>query len=406
MGLFKKKKMDDYDRLLREIREYKAKIKPIMPSSSDPFFQTFTYRTSMYPTPTPKKKKPSPFKVGDRVRFKEGRQTAEDTARLGREYTVRCVHDDDDRLLYLFNYRENDHADDGRACGEHNTVWAAHFTDIEKVPVKKPIVIDVSHLSKVSLKPEIKRDIMAALTQASKHDLIYEKWGLGETIEYGKGMSMLFWGPPGTGKTWTAHCIAKAMGRELMTVTVGSIQSSMAGETNKNIEAAFKAAREGDKVLFLDEVDSFVGDRKYLGMILSSEINTLLTQIELFEGVVILATNMIGSLDPALERRLALIVEFKNPTLEERKEIWRMLLPKKFPLHGEVSIDSLAEHKLTGGFIKNVLLHAARLAAADNAEEVNMSHFVAAIERAKAGQGKMGTRGMQGVVDYQIKGSA
>lgn len=352
---------------------------------------------------SPMAKSTHTFKVGDKVRYKA--DVSSNAPRNPDEvFTIRCIHGD---IAFLF---ETGGAVSGNHCTIHNTTWECPLYQLELVEAAKPkapkvMKVDGTHLNRVMLKPEIRKDIEAALVQGSKHDLIFKKWGLEETVEYGRGMSLLFWGPPGTGKTWTAHCIAKAVGRELMSVTVGQIQSSMAGETNKNIEAAFKSAREGDKVLFLDECDSFVSDRKHLGMILSSEINTLLQEIEKFEGIVILATNQIGSLDPALERRLALIVEFKNPTLEERKEIWKMLLPKKFPLHGEVSVDALAEHKLTGGFIKNVLLHAARLAAAEGSADVKMQHFVSAIERTKNSQGKMGTRGMQAVVDYKISGS-
>lgn len=369
-----------------------------------------TYVPLMSPTPKkpkPQKKKKGPraageFRVGDKIQLRKGVSRPTSDA----HFEIRCVHPEDGGMVFIFPQGLGVVGSD---CSEHGTTWEVSMADIELVtPVKtkkKVEKLDHSHLEKVSLKPEVRKDIVAALAQGSKRELIFDTWGLGETIEYGRGLSFLFWGPPGTGKTWTARCIARAVGRELMTVTVGQIQSSLAGETNKNIEKAFKAAKEGDKVLFLDEADSFIGDRKYLGMILSSEINTLLQEIEKFEGIVILATNMIGSLDPALERRLALIVEFKNPTLEERKDIWKMILPKKFPMDKDVTVDALAEHKLTGGLIKNVLLHAARLAAADGHKSVGMAHFTTAITRVREGQGKMGTRGMQAVVDYHIGGS-
>lgn len=345
------------------------------------------------------------IKVGDKVKYKaeyfdDAPEEHEDDT-----FAVRCDHGD-----HVFLLSPGEFGFSGAECSQHGNMWEANKNMLRVVgkasEKRKHFKVDPKYLDKVALRPDSREDILAMLAQGSKAATIFDKWGLGETIEYGRGMTALFWGPPGTGKTWLSHCIAKAIGKELMVLSVGEIQSSMAGETNKNIEKAFKAAKEGDKVLLLDEADSFVGDRKYLGMILSSEINTLLQQIEKFEGLVILTTNQIGNLDPALERRLNLIMEFKNPTLEERKQIWSILMPKKFPLHKDVSIDSLAEHKLTGGFIKNVMLHAARLAASEDAKTVSKEHFDRAIKRTQDSQGKMGTRGMHAVTDYKIGGSA
>ncbi len=268
--------------------------------------------------------------------------------------------------------------------------------------------LKLSELDKAVLRPEAREDVIAVIMQAHKKELIFDTWGLGETVEYGKGIGMLFEGGPGTGKTWLAHCIAKALGQELMVVTTGQIQSSLAGQTNKNIENAFKAAREGNHILFLDECDSFIADRKHLGMILGSEINTILTCIEKAEGITILATNRIENLDPALDRRLALILNFPKPNLEERKKIWEILIPKKMPLGEGVSVDTLAENKLTGGMIKNVLLAAARLAAAADSKEVEKRHFDRAIDRVKKSENRMGQRGNNGlgVVDYVMSGDS
>lgn len=346
------------------------------------------------------------IKPGDKVKFKEDHLDAAPDGYSDHTFIVQCVHGLNSFILP----KDDNSIEEGEPCKVHGNHWVVRNAQLRVImrgdTVKAvPKKINFAHLDKVSLKPEARADIVALLQMGSKRDLIFNEWGLGDTIEYGKGMTALFHGPPGTGKTWAAHCMAKAIGKELFTLAVGQIQSSMAGETSKNIEKAFAFAKKENKVLLLDEADSFIGDRKHLGMILSSEINTLLTQIESFEGLLILTTNQIGSLDPALERRLQLILEFKNPNKEERMAIWKMLLPEKFPLAKDVTLDTLAEHKLTGGFIKNVLLHAARLAAADDKKAVDMSHFEVAIKRANESHGKMGTRGMHGVVDYKISGS-
>jgi SpoVK/Ycf46/Vps4 family AAA+-type ATPase len=126
-------------------------------------------------------------------------------------------------------------------------------------------------------------------------------------------------------------------------------------------------------------------------MILGGEINTLLTEIEKTEGIVILATNRIENLDAALERRISLIVEFPEPTFEQRQVIWEKTIPKKMPLNKDVKLDKLSEYKLTGGQIKNAVLQAARLALAEDAKAVNEQHFENAIKRINKSKNLMGT---------------
>ena len=284
----------------------------------------------------------------------------------------------------------------------------------DDVAAKKKVALDAklahfdeSKLDPLVIAPDIKAEIVALLKQSKHAGLIFEEWGLGEKIEYGRGMGMLFWGGPGTGKTWAATCIARAVNRELLIINAANIQTSEPGGANRNIEQAFTTAREQHKVLFLDECDSLITTRGDVGMILSSEINTLLTQIEKFEGICILATNRIDTLDEALERRLALIIEFPDPDYTARKAIWGVLVPKKLPLGAGVSIDTLAEYKLTGGQIKNVLLQAARLAAASEAQKVEKEHIEAAVKRAQKAKNLMGkamrTHQHGGKQDYKVQ---
>lgn len=262
-------------------------------------------------------------------------------------------------------------------------------------PVKelpKPKVFELSKLDALVISDTVKTEILAVLKQHKYADKLFKEWGLGDTIEYGKGMSFLFWGKPGTGKTWAASCISKVFGAELLTLSAAEIQTSEPGGANRNIQNAFKEAKKSHKVLFLDECDSLITSRSDVGMILGGEINTLLTEIEKFEGVCILATNRIDTLDEALERRIALIVEFPEPTFAERKIIWEKLLPKKMPLEKEVTPEKLAEHKLTGGQIKNVVLQAARLAVAADQSNVTLTNFIAAVERVHKSKELMGKR--------------
>lgn len=251
--------------------------------------------------------------------------------------------------------------------------------------------LDLSYMDKVIIPQESRDEILSVLRQHKNQHKIFEEWGLGATIEYGRGMTFLFHGNPGTGKTWCATNIAKSLGVELSVMGASEIQSSEPGGANRAIEVGFKEATRKKSVLFLDECDSLITVRSAVGMVIGSEINTLLTEIEKFEGVLILATNRIDTLDPALERRISLIVEFQDPSFTERRAIWKFMIPKKLPLAKNVSLEELASHNLTGGQIKNILLNAARMAASQEKKEVDMSHFLSAITRLNQSKFKMGT---------------
>lgn len=283
--------------------------------------------------------------------------------------------------------------------------WYITSNDMKKKnKKKKPPVYDPSKMDALIIDQKVKDEIVAVLDQHKNHDKLFTEWGLGEVIEYGRGMTFMFYGSPGTGKTWGATCIAKAIGTDLIVLSAAEVQSSEPGGANRAIQNAFKEAKEKHKVLFIDECDSLIASRNDLGMVLASEVNTLLTEIEKFEGVAILATNRIEHMDEALERRISLIVEFPKPNMESRKKIWAKLLPKKLPLGKEVSIDALAKHELTGGQIKNVVLQAARMALAGGQDKVEMKYFDLAIERLNKSKNLMGqaSRYHQGIVrdDY------
>ena len=246
--------------------------------------------------------------------------------------------------------------------------------------------INVKALNKLILAEDKRRSIVAVLKQYQHADKIFTEWGLGDVIEYGKGMTMLFHGPPGTGKTWAANCIAEAMGKKLNVMDNAKLQSSTPGQMERNIKEAFAEATQKKSILMFDECDSLIMSRSNVGMILGSEINCLLTEIEKFEGVCILTTNRINELDEALERRISLIVKFPKPSVEQREAIWKRFLPKKLPLSKDVILEELVSHEVTGGLIKNIVLNAARAAVAEDREEVCMEDFRAAIKHVNHGQ--------------------
>jgi AAA+ superfamily predicted ATPase len=265
---------------------------------------------------------------------------------------------------------------------------AIHLAEFESLLKKysnkktnKPVDIKVEELDKLVIDDQNRKEIIQVLKQYKHMDKIFNEWGLGTIMEYGKAMSLLFYGPPGTGKTWGANCIAKALGKELMIISAAEIQTSEPGGANRNIQEAFEQAKQGDHVLFLDECDGLITDRTHVGMILASEINTLLTCLEKFEGIVIFATNRADTLDAAMARRISLIVEFKNPDEKTREQIWEIMLPPQMPLAKDVSVKTLAKFDITGGYIKNAILNAARAAVAEDCDKVSKRHFGEAIKR-------------------------
>lgn len=266
---------------------------------------------------------------------------------------------------------------------DHVAYLEGKFVPNFLAPPKK---LDTSILDAIILPHDTKHEICSVINQTQFNKILFEDWGLGDVIEYGRGMTLLFHGPPGTGKTYCARKIAEGIKKPLMSISTAELQTSEPGGMERAIKQAFATAKSKKAVLFLDECDGIVASRKGMGMILSAEINALLTEIEKFEGILILATNRLGKLDPALERRVSLIVEFPKPDRDARFQIWTRMIPSKMPLHENVKIDELAEFDLTGGQIKNVLLNAARLALIEEATEVGEEHFSKALSRIMSGQ--------------------
>jgi SpoVK/Ycf46/Vps4 family AAA+-type ATPase len=200
-----------------------------------------------------------------------------------------------------------------------------------------------------------------------------DDWGLARRIAYGRGVTALFYGPPGTGKTASAEAIAHELDRPICVVDYSKIQSCWVGETEKNITRAFTEAARAGAVLFWDEADAMFYDRDDASRSWEvRDVNVLLQQIERFEGLCILSTNRHATLDKAFERRISLKVEFAPPDRAMRADIWRKLLPPKMPLGRDVNLAALAEHDLTGGEIKNVVMNTARLAVCRGADATVM----------------------------------
>jgi SpoVK/Ycf46/Vps4 family AAA+-type ATPase len=243
----------------------------------------------------------------------------------------------------------------------------------------------------VILPRETRRALDTALAQVTQHDLIFNRWGLGERHPAGLALAFNFAGPPGTGKTICAEAIAHALGRRLLLVRYAELESLWAGETPKNVAAVFRRAREERAVLLFDEADALASRRStsvHDGFERESNttISVLLQELERYDGVVIFATNLAANFDPAFERRIRTHVLFEMPGLEERAQIWRVQLhPVRTPLGDDVDFPALARrYEVSGGDIRNAVLKAALAAAAepgpDAAKQIHQRHFEAGIQ--------------------------
>ncbi|GMV92626.1 MAG: hypothetical protein AMXMBFR82_24040 [Candidatus Hydrogenedentota bacterium] len=234
----------------------------------------------------------------------------------------------------------------------------------------------------------VRQSLEIAVTQARHAGTLFRTWGLGESILYGRGVTMLFAGPPGTGKTASAEALAGELKKDLLVVNYARIQDCFVGQTEKNIVATFREARAKDAVLFWDEADAMFYDRNLASRTWEvRDVNVLLQEIERFDGVCILATNRKITLDKALERRITLKVEFEPPNRESREAIFKKLIPAKMPLARDVTFDKLSDLELSGGEIKNVILNAARIALhrGGTRTRIAMRDFDQALELSRKG---------------------
>jgi hypothetical protein len=203
--------------------------------------------------------------------------------------------------------------------------------------------------------------------QTAHRTTVYESWGYGRRMNRGRGISVLFTGESGTGKTMAAEVIAHALRLHLYRIDLSAVVSKYIGETEKNLRRLFDAAEDGGAILFFDEADALFGKRSEVkdshDRYANIEINYLLQRMEAYSGLAILATNMKSALDTAFIRRLRFIVNFPFPGPAERRTIWERVFPPESPRR-ELDFDRLAQLNLTGGSIHNVALNAAFMAAA------------------------------------------
>jgi hypothetical protein len=218
--------------------------------------------------------------------------------------------------------------------------------------------------------------------QVAYRSTVYETWGFGAVSSRGLGISALFCGPSGTGKTMAAEVMAKALRLDLYRIDLAGVVSKYIGETEKNLRRVFDAAEDGGAILFFDEADALFGKRTEVkdshDRYANIEINYLLQRMESYRGLAVLATNRKGDLDPAFLRRIRFVINFPFPDAGLRAEIWRRVFPPATPTEG-LEVHKLARLNVAGGSIRNIALNAAFLAASE-AEPVRMGHLLCAAQ--------------------------
>ena len=216
--------------------------------------------------------------------------------------------------------------------------------------------------------------------QVGYRSVVYQSWGFATKTSRGLGISALFAGPSGTGKTMAAEVIANHLRLNLYRIDLSAVVSKYIGETEKNLARLFQAAEGGGVVLFFDEADALFGKRTEIrdshDRYANIEINYLLQRMEAYRGLAILATNMKTALDIAFMRRLRFVVNFPYPSPVERRLIWQKVFPAETSTEGLV-FDRLAKLNFTGGDIRNVAVNAAFMAARDGTA-VTMPHVLEA----------------------------
>lgn len=210
--------------------------------------------------------------------------------------------------------------------------------------------------------------------QVKHRATVYQDWGFAERLNRGMGISVLFAGESGTGKTMAAEVIANAMNLDLYRIDLSQVVNKYIGETEKNLKRVFDAADDGGAILFFDEADSLFGKRTDVkdshDRNANIETNYLLQRMEAFRGLAILATNLKQTIDKAFLRRLRFVIEFPLPDASQRREMWRRAFPASTPM-GQIDLEQLSRLSVTGGNIHTIALNAA-FAAADVSPAVAM----------------------------------
>ncbi len=254
-------------------------------------------------------------------------------------------------------------------------------------------------LDDIVMNKDQRETIMHVIEQMTYKKTVYEDWNYTKKYPYGRGITVLLYGAPGTGKSMMAQVLAHELNLELYRVDISKVVDKYVGETEKSLSMIFREAKKCNVVLFFDECDTIFAKRSDDGGSNQSSNNNktalLLQEMEAYDGVCVLATNYKHNIDPAFFRRMKYVIEFQFPNEDTRQMLWETTVPKTTKLGEDVDFRFIAERfEFAGGNIKNCILNAAFLAAADKTAngEVCMRHYLNAIKYEYVKTGKVFTR--------------
>lgn len=235
--------------------------------------------------------------------------------------------------------------------------------------------------------------IIEMLARVRERSRVLEDWGFAQKVGKGVGITALFSGPPGTGKTMAAGLIAKALSIEVFQVDLSKIVSKWIGETEKNLARLFDAAEACHAMLLFDEADALFGKRTEVRSSndrhANQEVNFLLQRMEHYAGICVLTTNHETAIDEAFRRRLSLHVRFPMPEVAERARLWAAMIPRAAPVSPDLPFATLAErYSMSGGYIRNAVLRAAYLAA-DEEAPISGGHLARAAQMEYEAMGRV-----------------
>ena len=225
------------------------------------------------------------------------------------------------------------------------------------------------------------------LIQLSSHiknrQQVFEQWKMKEKYPYGRNMTALFWGPPGTGKTMAAMALSRELDMSVYRVDLSAVMDKYIGETEKRLEKIFSMCERRNVILFFDEADVLFGKRSEIkdshDKFANSSVSYILQRMEQYDGMIILATNLKSNIDKAFLRRIKYVISFHMPDAKTRTEIWKSGFTKEIPTE-DIDMEFLGEKvELSGGYIKNIIINAAFNAAGEGSA-VTMKHIIQSVE--------------------------
>ena len=283
-------------------------------------------------------------------------------------------------------------------CAHHQTI--GDLSD-------KAVLIKKKHTWDDIVLPKAQKELLVrACNQIKYKHIVYEKWGMSKRILYGRGLSMLFTGPPGTGKTMAAQVVASDLDLEIYRVDLSRVISKYIGESEKNLSEVFDSAKKSNAVLLFDETDALFGKRTEVkdshDKNANVETSYLLQKMEEYNGITVMTTNFIENIDKAFFRRINYVVHFTLPDFDLRLKIWKNMFPSKTPVSDDVDFEYLAKNfEIAGGSIKNIVLTSSFMAASES-DKVEMKHIIKSIEYELKKQGKMVSKSDFGPYSYLL----